>query len=184
MEAHRCRARTPTGRGGLPAIHWEIEESLDIEWAHVMAPMANIILFEASDASNRLYTAVQTAANTSGVVAVSMSWGGGEFSGETAYDSHILSRPQGTLAAPRRSAAPACQAVSLSWPLPAIAGRTTRRNTSTITPQYPACSPNVVAVGGTTPDGQCRQHLRERDVLGKRHQQRDVGRRRRRHQRL
>ena len=34
---------------------WEIEESLDIEWAHVMAPMANIILFEAADAGSGLY---------------------------------------------------------------------------------------------------------------------------------
>ena len=43
-----------------------MEESLDIEWAHVMAPMANIILFEASDAGSGLYTAVKTAANTLG----------------------------------------------------------------------------------------------------------------------
>ena len=45
-----------------------------------MAPMANIILFEANDTSADLYTAVQTAANTPGVVAVSMSWSGTEFS--------------------------------------------------------------------------------------------------------
>ena len=31
--------------------------------------MANIILFEASDTGSGLYTAVQTAANTAGVVA-------------------------------------------------------------------------------------------------------------------
>ncbi len=56
---------------------WEQEESLDIEWAHAMAPEANIILFEANDDSNNganLFTAVKTAAITAGVVAVSMSW--------------------------------------------------------------------------------------------------------------
>ena len=43
-----------TGGTTLPAParandDWTGEESLDIEWAHVMAPMANIILFEAND---------------------------------------------------------------------------------------------------------------------------------------
>ncbi len=35
---------------------WEVEESLDIQWAHVIAPKANIILFEADDNSSNLYT--------------------------------------------------------------------------------------------------------------------------------
>ena len=35
-----------------------MEESLDIEWAHAMAPMANIILFEATDGGSGLFTAV------------------------------------------------------------------------------------------------------------------------------
>ena len=52
---------------------WEMEESLDIEWAHVMAPMANIISSRPTR-SDRLYAAVQAAENTSGVVAISMSW--------------------------------------------------------------------------------------------------------------
>ena len=42
---------------------WEEEESLDIEWAHAAAPLANIILFEA-DTHDDLFTAVDTAANT------------------------------------------------------------------------------------------------------------------------
>jgi subtilase family serine protease len=72
---------------------WELEESLDIEWAHVTAPMANIILFEASDPGDGLVTAVQTAAQTSGVVAISMSWGGNEFSGESSDDSTYFTTP-------------------------------------------------------------------------------------------
>ncbi len=69
-----------------PTGDWELEESLDVEWAHAMAPGANIMLVEANSAdSDDLLTAVEYAAAHANVV--SMSWGGSEFSGETAYDS-------------------------------------------------------------------------------------------------
>ncbi len=107
---------------------WALEESLDVEWAHAMAPGANIILLEANSASySDLLTAVQTAANLPSVAAVSMSWGGGEWSGETGYDSYFTT-PAGHsgvvfIASSGDSGAP---------------------------PSYPAASPNVLAVGGTT----------------------------------
>jgi kumamolisin len=72
---------------------WEGEESLDIEWAHAMAPNANIILVEAASNSNAdLFAAVKVA---SGLVAaagggeVSMSWGGAEFKLERLYDTYF-----------------------------------------------------------------------------------------------
>ncbi len=118
---------------------WEQEESLDIEWAHATAPLANIILFEASGPDlNDLLTAVHTAAGWPGVVTVSMSWEMSQFGGETADDSYFVT-PPGQLgvtflaAAGDNGAYPANQTT-----LPPI------------TPQYPASSPNVVAVGGTT----------------------------------
>ena len=63
---------------------WAIETSLDVEWAHAMAPNANILLVEANSASlANLLTAVKHAADTyvnnSPVTVVSMSWGTGEF---------------------------------------------------------------------------------------------------------
>ena len=128
---------------------WEIEESLDIEWAHAMAPMANIILFEATSASNSdLYTAVQTAAKTSGVVAVSMSWSGAEYSGETGDDSYFTT-PSGHLGG---SATMGGTELAGGVTFLAAAGDSGAyaSNTTTISPQYPATSPNVVAVGGTT----------------------------------
>ena len=73
---------------------WQLEESLDIEWAHAMAPSAAIVLMEASSNSNSaLYSAV-TAANSyisshGGKGEVSMSWGGGESSGETGSDHYF-----------------------------------------------------------------------------------------------
>ena len=73
---------------------WEGEESLDIEWAHAMAPNAQIVLMEASSASNSaLYTAVQAAnsyiAAHGGKGEVSMSWGGSETSNESSSDHYF-----------------------------------------------------------------------------------------------
>ena len=128
---------------------WEMEESLDIEWAHVMAPMANIILFEASNASSGLYAAVQTAANTSGVVAISMSWSGSEFSGETA-DDPIFVTPSGHVGGAASLGGAGLLGGITFLAATGDSGAYDAQNTSTITPQYPACSPNVVAVGGTS----------------------------------
>jgi len=73
---------------------WQGEEALDIEWAHAMAPGAQIVLMEASSASNSaLYQAVQAAnsyiASHGGMGEVSMSWGGGETRTETSSDSNF-----------------------------------------------------------------------------------------------
>ena len=67
---------------------WALETSLDVEWAHAIAPDATIKLVEASGSDfASLFRAVATAAATD-PAAVSMSWGygGGEFSDETYYD--------------------------------------------------------------------------------------------------
>src|SRR5262245_23534929 len=67
---------------------WASEIALDVEWAHAIAPGASILLVEAnSNSFANLLAAVRYAASQPGVVAVSMSWGGGEFSGETSSDS-------------------------------------------------------------------------------------------------
>ena len=128
---------------------WEVEESLDIEWAHVMAPMANITLYEASDTGNGLLTAIQTAANTSGVVAISMSWGSDEFSGEAAIDSAYFVTPAGHV-----GGAASLGGTGLAGGITFLASTgdsgAYAPNTSTITPEWPAASPNVVAVGGTS----------------------------------
>lgn len=115
---------SPSGSTG-----WSIEESLDFEWAHVMAPQAKIVLFEANSTSfSDLFTAVSTAKAYAGVSVVSMSFGTtGDASGETAYDSTFLT-PNGH------------QGVTFV----AATGDNGKPG------GYPAYSPNVVAVGGTT----------------------------------
>jgi subtilase family serine protease len=77
---------------------WALEESLDIEWAHVFAPNAAIVLVEAcSNSYTDLFYAEQVAFNY--IVTnypaggqVSNSWAGGEFTGQTADDSYFADK--------------------------------------------------------------------------------------------
>ena len=79
---------TPPANAG-----WSVESSLDIEYAHVFAPSAAIVLVEACSSSyTDLFYAEQVAfnyivTNYSAGGQVSNSWQGGEFSGQTADDS-------------------------------------------------------------------------------------------------
>jgi subtilase family serine protease len=83
------------GSGRQPPVNADanIEEALDIEWAHAMAPNAKIYLVEAGSANyNDLLTAVSVANSllrSAGGGEVSMSWGGSEFSSETGYDTYF-----------------------------------------------------------------------------------------------
>jgi hypothetical protein len=127
---------------------WETEESLDIEWAHAMAPMANIILFEASSPTGLYPTALQTAVNTPGVDVVSMSFSTAEYSGETSYDSDFTT-PAGHLGGSATLGGP-----DLAGGITFVAAAGDKgaygQGGTTITANYPASSPNVVAAGGTT----------------------------------
>ena len=109
-----------------PSGGWELEEALDIEWAHAMAPNAKIFLVEA--ASNSLSDLLQAESVASLLVAaagggeVSNSWGGSEFSTETSLDSAFTTSGVAYFAS-------SGDTPGTSWP---------------------GVSPNVVSVGGTT----------------------------------
>jgi subtilase family serine protease len=104
---------------------WAGESSLDIEYSHAMAPQAKIILVEAASASNAaLYKAVDVAV-ANGATVVSMSFSGGESSSELNDDSHF--NKTGVIFC--ASSGDSGHGVG-----------------------YPAASPYVVAVGGTTLD--------------------------------
>src|SRR6266852_3529010 len=67
---------------------WALEISLDVEWAHAIAPGANILLVEAvTNSFANLVGAVDYASAHANQV--SMSWGGGEFSSEASNDFHF-----------------------------------------------------------------------------------------------
>lgn len=74
-----------------PTGGWEFEESLDIEYAHALAPKAKIILVEAnSNSFADLFGSVKVGAKLAvkaGGGEVSNSYGGGESSGEEKYES-------------------------------------------------------------------------------------------------
>jgi subtilase family serine protease len=122
---HPCFQKSfPGGSAPIPDGGWSGEESLDVQWAHAIAPGADILLVEAaSNNYSDLFPAVQAAAN-SGAQAVSMSWTGGDFSAETSYDS-IFSSASGVFFT--ASSGDAGDGVN-----------------------YPAASPYVLAVGGTS----------------------------------
>jgi subtilase family serine protease len=81
-------AVTVLGTGGSDT-NWAQETSLDVEWAHVVAPNAKIVVVQSPTTSTSdLLTAVDTAV-TYGATVVSMSWCGAETSFATAYDSHF-----------------------------------------------------------------------------------------------
>ena len=115
---------------------WELEEALDVEYAHAMAPYAKIYLVEANSGYySDLFPAVKVASNliacgktttcpsgSAGKGEVSMSWGGSEFSGETSYDSYFKT--------------PGVVYFAASGDTPGTS--------------YPCASTNVVCIGGTS----------------------------------
>lgn len=103
---------------------WDVEECLDVEWAHAIAPNAKILFVECStNNTDDLLAGVAYAAGRSDVVAVSMSWGGTEFSGENAYDTVFVSPYGATFFASSGD-----DGAGVSWP---------------------AVSVNIIGVGGT-----------------------------------
>lgn len=78
-----------SGGTSYPAVNsgWSLEISLDVETAHEICQNCNILLVEASSSSYANLGAAENEAVNLGATVVSNSWGGGEFSGETLYDS-------------------------------------------------------------------------------------------------
>lgn len=106
------------------------EMALDIEWSHAMAPYAKIYLVEAPSLDSAdLYPAIRFAARLPGVTQVSMSFGCAEFEGERQCDA-MFDEPGVTFFA--------------------ASGDIGKNGERVGHPEYPAISPYVVGVGGTT----------------------------------
>jgi subtilase family serine protease len=101
---------------------WALEISLDIQWAHAIAPGAQILLVEADSNSFTNLLAAEDYARTHAQY-VSNSWGGPEFSSEASYDSHFVQPGVSFFASAGDTGVPA---------------------------EYPSASANVISVGGTT----------------------------------
>jgi subtilase family serine protease len=123
-----------TAPAAWPALtpSWAGEIALDVEWAHAVAPAANLVLVEANSAQvGDLAKAIDTARKWPGVSVVSMSWGLLEGATERNYDAY-LTTPAGH---------PKVTFVACSMDTGVVAPNAT---------YWPAASPNVLAVGGTT----------------------------------
>jgi subtilase family serine protease len=101
---------------------WALEISLDIQVAHGLCPNCKLLLVVSKTAGFRDMLAAHDYAATHATV-VSDSWGTAEFAGETVYDSHF-----------NRSGVPTAAS----------------SGDSGYGVEYPAASPYVTAVGGTT----------------------------------
>jgi subtilase family serine protease len=112
---------------------WEVEEALDIEWSHAMAPKAKLFLVESvlctSDQcdTDPTWQAVKVASelvakNGGGVI--SMSWGDPEWPQERKYDHYFTT--------------------------PGVVYFAASGDGGIGATSHPGASPNVVSVGGTT----------------------------------
>jgi subtilase family serine protease len=107
---------------------WALETALDVEWAHTIAPKATIILSVANSSSiSDLLNAVAAAVNA-GATVVSMSWGATEFANENVFDSYFQA-PGVTFVASAGDSGELAKTPEVEWP---------------------AVSPYVVSVGGTS----------------------------------
>ena len=114
---------------------WALETSLDVEWAHAIAPRAHILLVESrSPSTGDLLNAIDYARRQKGVSAVSLSWGGNESPFEQYYDGYLAS-PAGHIGGANLRGGVTFVSSSGDAGAPA---------------SWPAVSPNVLAIGGTT----------------------------------
>jgi subtilase family serine protease len=102
---------------------WAEEESLDLDMLSAICSKCKIILVESNSTTPGSLSAAEDTAFRLGAKFISNSWGGPEFSGETSYDSHFEHKGV---------------AITVS------------SGDDGYGVQWPASSPDVTAVGGTT----------------------------------
>lgn len=129
----------PNGKPRRSDSGWAIETSLDVEWAHAIAPEATIALVVAYDASfKNIYNAISYAVNKiSGVTTLSMSFGASE-SSYSKTGSYSISAFHSLFVTAANNGI-SCFASS------GDNGATSANNII-----YPASDPLVTAVGGTS----------------------------------
>ena len=116
--------------GNVANPGWALEESMDVEWAHAIAPYANILVVEAKSQTRQgLLNAVNVARQSPGVSVVSMSWGFSEIRNEAAYNPYFVTPANH-------------QGVTF---FSASGDNGTQGGV-----QWPSASPYVVSVGGTS----------------------------------
>jgi subtilase family serine protease len=114
------------GGTNYPATNsgWDLEIALDVETVHAICPACHILLVEASSNSTVDLGIAENQAASQGAVAISNSWGAGESSGQTSWDTSYFKHSGVAI-----TASTGDSGYGVEWP---------------------ASSPYVTAVGGTT----------------------------------
>ena len=124
---------------------WDAETALDVEAAHAAAPYARINLVVAANASNALFEAVKTVVDGHLGDVVSMSWGLGENTyGESGFSAAGFLNYAYLDYYFQKGAAEGMTFLASSGDQGAFDG------TTTVTADFPATSPFVTGVGGTS----------------------------------
>jgi subtilase family serine protease len=112
-------------KAGTPAysVAWAPEIALDVQWAHAIAPLARLVLIEVNDASTKSLLGGVQLANRMGAGVVSMSFGAPEGAWVTGTDSSFAATGMTYIASTGDAG------TQVNWP---------------------AVSPHVLAVGGTS----------------------------------
>jgi len=119
----------PAGTPSADTTGWSLEQALDIQWAHALAPQATILLVQSQNSNYSSLLGAVTSAVNIGATVISMSWGGSEASSETSYDSYFSSNAAANASTPVTFIASAGDSLGV---------------------EYPSASPYVLSVGGTT----------------------------------
>jgi LGFP repeat/Fibronectin type III domain len=125
--ASGCFRKVNQDGGTTPPVAdagWGQEIALDLDMVSAACPKCSILLVEASDSGMFNLGTAENTAVALGATAVSNSWGGGEWSNESVADSEFFNHPGVAI--------------------------TVSAGDSGYGLEYPAASPNVIAVGGTS----------------------------------
>ncbi|MBL4930666.1 S53 family peptidase, partial [Clostridium paridis] len=113
----------PCGEPDKIDMNWAAETSLDVQWTHALAPKATIsLIISKTDSIDDLLKCIDYAVSNNEHI-ISMSWGFNEFQNELSYEKYFDNKNI-TFIASSGDGGP-----QVNWP---------------------AVSPNVLAVGGTT----------------------------------
>ena len=124
-------AQLPADSTSGLALAWAGETALDVEWAHAIAPAANILLVEATTQSpGDLLVAARYASTVQGVIAVSMSFGYPEYIIQSSFANEPTLDPAFNVAG--------VTFVAATGDTGGIEGA-----------DWPSVSQNVLAIGGT-----------------------------------
>lgn len=113
-----------TANGAIANNEWSYEINLDVQWAHAVAPQAQIHLYQAKSAYLSDLLPIISRAINDGSTIISMSWGCNEFNGQNYYSQYFRSNKNVVFLA-----ASGDTAGTVAWP---------------------SSEPTVLSVGGTT----------------------------------